>query len=94
MEIVLAVLLIFGSFALGSITADEGGDESQPTTALSNTGGVLDSPQATQAARQINPASCLSNASSVYRDLTVPYNGHVGQQASQVSDCEGECPDE
>jgi len=94
MEIVLAVLLFVGSFTLGSITADERGDESQPTTVLSNADGVMDSPQATQVTHQINPTPCLSNASGVYRDLTVPYDGHVGQQAGQVSDCEGECPDE
>ncbi len=82
MEIVLAVLLLFGGFALGSITADKGEDEPQSAMAQSNAGDVTDSSPVTQAMHQDDPSRCHSKGTNIYRDLTVLYRDQVG-------DCEG-----
>ncbi len=92
MEIVLAILLLFGGFTLGSITADKGDDESHSTIALPNVDGVLNSYPATQAMHQVDPTRCHSDRATIYRDLTVPYRGQTGQPTSQASDCDEECP--
>ncbi len=94
MEIVLAVLLLFGVITLGSVTADKGDDDTQSTMALPNADGVPDSLQITQAVCQSDPTRCHSDESIIYRDLTLPYHGQVGQQASQAGGYEGECSDE
>jgi len=89
MEIVLAVLLLFGGFALGSATADKHDDVEQSSMMVSptqdNAGSLLD----TQETRE-----CLSDKSGIYRDLTVPFTLQIDQAAPKVSTCEGECPDE
>ena len=94
MEIVLAVLLLFGGFTLGSITADKGDDDVQSTLALPNGDGVPDSTQVTQVLRQSDPTRCHSDSASIYRDLTAPYRGQIERPAIEASDCEGDCPDE
>jgi len=94
MEIVLAVLLLFGGFTLGSGTADQGDDDEQSTPALPSAGGVPGSPQVIQALRQSDPVRCHSDRTVIYRDLAVPYCGQLGQQASRAGDREGEGPDE
>ena len=83
MEIVLAVLLLFGGFTLGSITADKG-DDVQSTMGQPNEDSVPES----------DPGRCHSDRAAIYRDLTVPYQGPVSAQTSQAGDCDGECPDE
>ena len=90
MEIVLAVLLLFGGFALGSATAEKN-DGAEPS---SNDVHLLsklcaDSVLATQGMR-----GCLSDKSGMYRDLTVPYIGQRDQAAPKADTCEGECTDE
>ena len=94
MEIVLAVLLLFGVITLGSITADKGDDDVPPTLALPNGGGESDSTQVTQVLRQSDPSRCHPDRAVSYQDLTVPYHGKIDQPASQAGDCEGECPNE
>jgi len=94
MEIVLAVLLLFGVITLGSVTADKGDDDTQSTMALPNADGVPDSLQITQAVCQSDPTRCHSNGSVIYRDLTLPYQDQFGQQVSQAGGYEGECSDE
>ena len=94
MEIVLAVLLLFGGFTLGSITANKGDDDVQSTLALPNGEGVPDSTQVTQVLRQSDPSRCHSDRTVIVRDLTVPYQGKIDQPTSQAVDCEGECPNE
>jgi hypothetical protein len=94
MEIVLAVLLLFGVITLGSITADKGDDDTQFTMSLPNGDGVSGPHQVTQTKRQSDPTRCDSGGSVIYRDLTLPYQDQVGQQASQAGDREGDCPDE
>ena len=89
MEIVLAVLLLFGGFALGSATADKGSDANQSTAIASHANGVADSVPVTPAMR-----GCLSDKSVVYRNLTVPTRGHIERSAFETNTCEGDCPDE
>ncbi len=89
MEIVLAVLLLFGVITLGSVTTDKGDDDTQSTMAMPNSGSVPDSHQVSQSIHQRDLTRCHSDGSVIYRDLTLPYQGHAGQQASQAGDCEG-----
>ncbi len=65
MEIVLAILLLFGGFTLGSVTADNG--------IASHVDGAASSHPITRPTRQSDTARCNSAKSLMYRDLTVPY---------------------
>jgi len=89
MEIVLAVLLLFGGFALGSATADKQDDIEPSSMMASPTQAVSDSVGATQ-----DMHKCRSDKSGIYRDLTVPYNGQRDQAAPKANTCEGACTDE
>jgi len=94
MEIVLAVLFLFGGFTLGSIIADKGSDDKQSTMISSHVKGAAGSVPVTQAMRQGGPTGCRSDKGVTYRDLTVPYRVHIERPAVEVSDCDGECPNE
>jgi hypothetical protein len=87
-EIVLAILLLFGGFTLGSVTADKGGDVAQHTTIATPVDGAVDSSHIHQDMRQHSPIRCHSRT-IVYRDLTVPYSGQIDQPSGEGSDCEG-----
>jgi hypothetical protein len=89
MEIMLAVLLLFGGFTLGSITADKGGDDVRSGMALPNVDGVPGSHPITQITHHSDPTRCPSDKSIIYRDLTVPYHGQIERPVIEVSDCEG-----
>ena len=89
MEIVLAVLLLFGGFALGSATAEKNDGVEQSSNGASHTQTIGDSDLATQGMR-----GCLSDKSEMYRDLTVPYIGQRDRAAPKADTCEGECTDE
>jgi len=90
MEIVLAVLLLFGGFALGSATSDKRDDIEQSSMRASPTQDVSGPVHhATPYMRE-----CLSDRSGVYRDLTVPYSGRNDRSVFEADTCEGECPDE
>ena len=89
MEIVLAVLLLFGGFALGSATAEKN-DGAEPTSnSASHIQTSADSVLATQEMR-----GCLPDKYGMYRDLTMPYIGQGDQAAPKADTCEGECIDE
>ena len=92
MEIVLAILLLFGGFTLGSITADKGCDTSPRV--VPHATGIPNSHPITQAMRQNALNRCHSDRVVTYRDLTVPHHGKIDQQAGQTDDCDGECPNE
>jgi len=94
MEIVLAVLLLFGVITLGSVTADKGDDDTQSTIVLPNADSVPNPHQVTQAVRQSDPTLCHSDESVIYRDLTLPYQDQVDQPVLQAGDCEEDYPDE
>jgi len=89
MEIVLAVLLLFGGFALGSATADKQDDAEPSSMTVSATQAVSHSVRATT-----NKPKCLSDKSGIYRDLSVPYTGQRDQVAPKTDTCEGDCTDE
>ena len=89
MEIVLAVLLLFGVITLGSVTTDKGDDDTQSTMAMPNSGSVPDSHQVPHSIHQRDPTRCHSDGSFIYRDLTVPYQDQVDQPVLQAGDCEG-----
>ena len=80
MEIVLAILLLFGGFTLGSITADKGGDVAQHTTSATPVDGVADASHIHQDMRQHHPIRCHARTTA-YRDLTVPYSGQIDRPA-------------
>ncbi len=88
MEIVLAVLLLFGGFTLGSVVADKGVNDKQSATSASKLDDAASSVSVTQAMRQSDPTRCRSGKSVIYRDLTVPYRGHIEQPAIEVKNCE------
>ncbi|MCB1849465.1 MAG: hypothetical protein KDI83_01515 [Gammaproteobacteria bacterium] len=87
MEIVLAVLLLFGGFALGSIDSENGGGGSQPSIALPDSEDATGSHPVRQIHGQNDLTQCLPNGSVIYLDLTLPYPGRTGE-------CEAGCPDE
>jgi len=88
MEIVLAVLLLFGSFTLGSLTADKGDEEEESSMALSDVDDVPASPPVTPITHHRDPTRCHSDKSVIYRDLSVPYHGQIERSVIEVSDCE------
>ncbi len=87
MEIVLAILLLFGGFTLGSITSDKENDKSQSSMELPNVADATDLHPVTQAMRQSDLTRCHSDGAVIYRDLTIPYSGQTGG-------CGVKCPDE
>jgi len=87
MEIVLAILLLFGGFTLGSITSDKENDNSQSSMDLPKVANATNMHPVTQAMRRSDPIRCHSDEAVIYRDLTIPYSGQTG-------DCEANCPDE
>ena len=94
MEIVLAVLLLFGGFTLGSITADKGNESRESTMAVPNTDGVPGSQPTMQTTDADYSMPCHSGKSVIYRDLTVSIHDQIQQSVVEASDCEGVCPDE
>lgn len=89
MEIVLAVLLLFGSFALGSATAEKNDGAEPSSNSASRIQTTADSVPATQGTHE-----CLSDKFGMYRDLTVPYVVQRDHAAPKADTCEGECTDE
>jgi hypothetical protein len=88
MEIIVAVLLLFGGFTLGSITTDKGDEKSEPTMVLPN---VVNEPgphPVTQITRDSDPTRCHFDKSVIYRDLTAPFRSQIDQPGTGVSDCE------
>lgn len=90
MEIVLAVLLLFGGFALGTATAEKNDGVEPSSNSASRIQTTADSVLATRGMR-----GCLSDKSGMYRDLTLPYIVQRDQAAPKADTCEGgECTDE
>ena len=87
MEIVLAILLLFGGFTLGSISSEKGGNEPQSSMDLTHVADATNLHPAAQAISRSDMAQCHSDGAVFYRDLTIPYSGQTG-------DCEINCPNE
>ena len=94
MEILLAIVLFFGGFTLGSINAKQGDDDTQATMVTPNADSVPDSHQVIRAKDQSDPTRCQSDRAIIYRDLTVPIKSQVGRQMGQAGGRAGACPDE
>jgi hypothetical protein len=80
-EIVLAILLLFGGFALGTVTADKRGDVAQHTTIATPVDGAVDASHIHQDKRRHRLIRCHPRTTA-YRDLTVPYRGQMDQPAN------------
>ena len=93
MEIVVAVLLFFGGFTLGSITTDKGDEKSESTMVLPSVAIVPGPHPATQTTHDSDPTRCHFDKSVVYRDLTAAFRGPNDRPGTGVSDCEvnGNC---
>ena len=87
MEIILAVLLLFGGFTLGSITSEKGGNEPLSSIEASHVADATNLHSVMQAMNRSDPARCHSDGAVIYRNLTIPYSGQTG-------DCEGNCSHE
>ena len=86
MEIVLAVLLLFGGFTLGSISSEKLDKESQSSMEPPHVADATNLHPVTQAMSRTDPTQC-HYGTVIYRDLKIPY-------PDQTGDCEGKCPDE
>ncbi len=93
MEIVVAVLLLFGGFTLGSITTDNEHEKSVPTMVLPNVASVQGSHATTQIPYDSDLTRCHFDKPVIYRDLTVPFRSQIDRPGTEVSDCEvnGNC---
>ena len=85
MEIVLAVLLLFGGFTLGSISSEKVDNESQSSMNLSTVANATNLHPVTQAMSRVDPIQCHSDGTVIYRDLTIPYSGQTGDCGSNCS---------
>lgn len=94
MEIILAIMLFFGGFTLGSITTDKGDNRNQHAAATLDADDAPKIPPVTQAIRQGEQARCHSGRTRTYRDLTVPFQDQADRQLGQAGGRVGVCPDE
>ena len=84
MEIVLAILLLFGAFTLGAVTSDSTDHETRTTCIESDEAG-----QDSQTVITSTLQKCQASRSGRhYRDLTVPIAQPVVQQPTQTDDDE------
>ena len=88
MEIVVAVLLLFGGFSLGSITTDKGDEKLEPTMVLPSVVIIPGPHPATEITRDSDPTRCHFDKSVVYRDLTAPFRGQNDRPGTGARDCE------
>ena len=87
MDVVFALLLLFGGFALGSVTAGHDPDVQRPPSVAE----VQETPGLTA----IDPLTCRSGeAAVVYRDLTLPHPGQTDRPDTHDSECAEGCQDE
>ena len=85
MEIVLAILLFFGGLTLGSMQSSTEGSARQADAAQTDREDAVGVSPANPMASRTEPM--CHTQEPIYRDLTVPRSGHVG-------DCDGGCLDE
>jgi hypothetical protein len=89
MDIVFGLLLLFGGFALGSVTADRDPSvQHQPSVADVRGEGA-------SGLTAIDVLTCGgSNPAVTYRDLTLSYPGQTDRPEIPASECVEGCPDE
>ncbi len=88
MEIVVAVLLFFGGFTMGSITTDKGDEKSEPTMVLPSVVSIPDTHPVKPITHDRDLTRCHSDKSVVYRDLTAPFRSQIDRPGTGDSDCE------
>ena len=88
MEIVVAVLLLFGGFTLGSITTDKGDEKSEPKIVLPSVVSISGPHPVKQITRDSDPTRCHFDKSIVYRDLTAPFRGQMDRPGTGDRNCE------
>ena len=89
MDIVFALLLLFGGFALGSVTAERDPSVQTPASVAEVRG--EEAPGLTT----IDPLTCHGGeAAVVYRDLTLHYPGQTDRSEPPAGECAEGCPDE
>ncbi len=86
MEIVLAVLLLFGGFTLGLNSSENEGDKPQPIMNLPNVADAKVLHPVKQAMHQSDLTRCHSDGAVIYRDLTIPYSDQTGDCGVKYSD--------
>jgi hypothetical protein len=89
MDIGFALLLLFGGFALGSVTAERDPSVQTPSSVAEVRG--EEAPGLTS----IIPLTCSGNkAAVIYRDLTLPYQGQTDRPETPASECAEGCRNE
>jgi len=88
MEIVVAVLLLFGGFSLGSITTDKEDEKLEPTMVLPSVVSIPGPHPVKQITHDSDPTRCHFNKFVIYRDLTAPFRGQNDRMGTGDSDCE------
>ena len=89
MDIVFALLLLFGGFALGSVTAER--DPSVQTPSSVTKVRSQEPPGLTA----IDPLICHGGeATVIYRDLTLPYHVQTDRPKLPAGECADGCRDE
>ncbi len=88
MEIVVAILLFFGGFTVGSITADSEHEKSVPTMILPKVASVQGPHATTQITYDSDLTQCHFDKSVVYRDLTAPFRGANDRPGTGDRNCE------
>ncbi len=88
MEIVVAVLLLFGGFTLGSITTEKGDEKSEPTMVLPSVVSLPGPDPVTQITHDSDPTRCHFDKSVIYRDLTAPFRSQIDRQGTVNRNCE------
>ena len=94
MEIVLAFLLFFGGFTIGTFSDDKQDNDTPPTSARPHADDVSDTTQATQVRRPSGPIQCDAHGTLIYRDLTLPIGHPNRPQPGQAGSPEGVRPDD
>lgn len=94
MEIIMAFIVFFGGFTLGTISTEKLEGSTQAITINNNESNdvIIHTPGQPI---YINEGSSVHSVRiSKYRDLTRPYHGQIDQQDSENDDCDEEDSDE
>lgn len=94
MEIILAFLVFFGGFTLGSMTTEKEDVSSQSIRINNNEDDSAKTHQTPEAIYLIEVSTCNLARTSIYRDLTRSFHEHVDQPVIENDDCEEESSDE
>ena len=94
MEIILAFLVFFGGFTLGTITTEKESGGLQATKIDTSGNDAARSHQAPQTIYVKETSTCHSAQTPIYRDLTRSFHEQVDQPVIENDDCEEGSPDE